>query len=96
MGGGRDEDSTSVGGRNLATAGVAGATLCVPNNRLHVRLDTYSSGGIATESPQAPPPSFGRKMIGNTIFIDSIGSPGRIKELDCRFEGERRGWEGRM
>ena len=32
VGGGRDEDSTAVGGRNTATAGVAGATSCVPND----------------------------------------------------------------
>ena len=31
VGGGRDEDSTAVGGRNVATAGVLGATSCIPN-----------------------------------------------------------------
>ena len=32
VGGGRDEDSTALGGRNAATAGVSGATLFVPND----------------------------------------------------------------
>ena len=74
MGGGRDEDSTAVGGRNAATAGVAGATSCVPNDWPYGRLDTESSGGMAPASPQAPPPSFDRRRIGNAI---AVGSPGR-------------------
>ena len=53
--GGRDEDSTAVGGRNGATAGVAGAILCVPNDWPYGRLDTESSGGMAPASPQSPP-----------------------------------------
>ena len=32
VGGGRDEDLTDLGERNTATAGVAGATSCVPND----------------------------------------------------------------
>ena len=32
VGGGRDEDSTDIRGKNAATAGVAGATLFVPND----------------------------------------------------------------
>ena len=40
VGGGRDEDSTSIGGENADTAGVASATLCVPNHWIYVRLDT--------------------------------------------------------
>ena len=91
MGGGRDEDSAAVGGRNAATAGVSGATSCVPNYWPHGRLDTESSGGIAPASPQAPPPSFDRRSIGNTIAVDGVGRPGRVEELDRRFEEERRG-----
>ena len=87
VGGGRDEYSTAVGGRNAATAGVAGATLCVPNDFLYGRLDTELSRGMVPESPQAHPPSFERQRIGNTIAVDGVGSPGRFKELDCRFEG---------
>ena len=85
MGGGRDYDSTAGWGRNAATAGVAGATLCVPNNFMYGRLDTESSGSMATASNQTPLPSFDRQRIGNAIAVDSIGSPGRIKELDFRF-----------
>ena len=58
VGGGRDEDLTAVGGRNAATAGVAGATFFVPNDWLYGRLDTVLSGGMAPASPQAPIPSF--------------------------------------
>ena len=47
-------------------------------------------------SPQAPPPSFERRRTGNAIAIDGVGSPGRVEELDCRFEEERRGWEKRV
>ena len=60
VGGGRDEDLTAIGGKNAATAGVAGATLCVPNNWLYGQLDTESSGGMVPASPQLPPPSFDR------------------------------------
>ena len=92
MGGGRYEDSTSLGGRDTATVGVSGATLCVPNDCTYVRLDTELSGGMAHASPQAPPPYFDRKMIQNNIAVDGIGSPGHVKELDCRFEEDWRGW----
>ena len=60
VGGGRDEDLTAIGGENAATAGVDGATSCVPNDWLYRRLDTDLSGGMAHVSPQAPPPSFDR------------------------------------
>ena len=60
VGGWRDEDSTAVGGRNAATAGVAGATLFVPNDWPYGRLDTESSGGMAPASPQASIPAFDR------------------------------------
>ena len=93
MGGGRDEDSTAIGGKNAATAGVAGATSCVPNDWPYGRLDTESSGRMAPASPQAPPPSFDRRRIGNAI---AVGSPGRVEELDCRFEEEQRGWERKV
>ena len=86
VGGGRDEDSTSVGGRNASTAVVAGSTLCVPNNWPYGQLDTESSGGIAPESTQAPSPSFVRQRIGNAISVDNIGSPGRVEELPCRLK----------
>ena len=56
VGGGRDEDSTAVGGRTVATAGVYGATSYVPNDWPYGLLDTESSGGMAPESHQAPPP----------------------------------------
>ena len=91
MGGGRDEDSTAVGGRNAATAGVAGATSCVPNDWPYGRLDTESSGGMAPASPQALPLSFDRRKIGNAIAVDGVGNSGRVEELDRRFEEERRG-----
>ena len=42
VGWGRDEDSTAVGGRNAATAGVAGAILFIPNNWPYGRLETES------------------------------------------------------
>ena len=51
---------------------------------------------MAPASPQAPPPSFDRRRIGTTIAVEGVGSPGRIKELDCRFEEERSGWERRV
>ena len=86
VGGRRVEDSTAVGGRIAATAGVAGATSCVPNDWPYVWLDLESSGGMVTESPQAPPPSFYRRRIGNAIAVDGVGRPGRVKEIDCRFE----------
>ena len=60
VGGGRDEDSTAIGGMNAATSDVAGATLFVPNDWPYGRLDTKLSGGMAPESPQAPIPSFDR------------------------------------
>ena len=56
MGEGRDEDSTSVGRRNADTAGVSGATLCIPNDWKYSQLDTDSSGGMSPASPQAHPP----------------------------------------
>ena len=43
VGGGRDEDSTAVGRRNVATADVARSTLCVSNDWTYGRLDTESS-----------------------------------------------------
>ena len=96
MVGGRDEDSTAVGGRNAATSGIYGATLCVLNYCPYIQLDTELSVGMASESPQAPPPSFDRRRIGNAIANDGVGSPGRVKVLDLRFEEERRGWERRV
>ena len=67
---------------NAATAGVAGATSCVPNNWMYGLLDTDSPGRMAPESTQDPPPSFDRQRIGNAIAIDGVGSPGHVKELD--------------
>ena len=96
VGGGRDEDSTAIGGKNAVTASVAGANSCIPNDWPYGRLDTESSGGMAPASPQPPPPSFDSRRIGNAIAVDGVGSPGRVKELDCRFEEERRGWERRV
>ena len=51
---------------------------------------------MAPASPQAPPPSFDRQRIGNTIAVGGVGSPERIKELDIWFEEERRAWERRV
>ena len=51
---------------------------------------------MAPAYPQAPPPSFERRRIGNAIAVDGFGSPGSVKEIDCRFEEERRGWEMRV
>ena len=48
------------------------------------------------ESPQVPPPYFDRQRIDNSINFDGVDSPGRVEELDCRFEEDRRGWERRM
>ena len=67
MGGGRDEDSTAIGEKNAATAGVDGATSCVPNDWPYGRLDTEPSRGMAPAFPQAPPPSFDRRRIGKAI-----------------------------
>ena len=75
VGGGRDEDSTAIGEKNAATAGVAGATSCVPNDWPYGRLETDFSGGMAPEYSQAPPPSFDRWRIGNAV--DGVVSPGR-------------------
>ena len=83
MGGGRDEDSTAVGGRNAATARVAGATVSVPNNRAYGQLDTELSGGMAHASPKAPSLSFDRRRINNFIYVDGVISPGRIEEIYC-------------
>ena len=47
-------------------------------------------------SPQAPPASFDRRRIGNAIAVYGVGSPGRIEELDFRFEVDWRGWERRV
>ena len=86
VGGGRDDYLTVVGRRNADTAGVAGVTLCIPDNFLYGRVDTESSGGMAPASPQAPSPSFDRQMICNAIDVDGIGSPGCIKEIYFRFK----------
>ena len=51
---------------------------------------------MAPASPQYPLLFFDRQRIGNNIAIGSVGSPGRIEELDHRFEEERRGWERRV
>ena len=53
VGGGIDEDPTAVEGRNVDTAGVAGATSCIPNDLLYGRLETESSGEIAPAFLQA-------------------------------------------
>ena len=86
VGGGRDEDSRSIGGKNAATAGVAGATSCIPRDWPYGRLDTESSGRMAPEYSQAPPPSFDRRRIRNAIAVDRFGIPSRIEELDYLFE----------
>ena len=88
VGGGRDEDLKAIRGKNEATAGVSGATLCVPNDWLHGQLNTEFSGGMAPASPQAPPPSFDRQRIRNDIAVDGVGSPGRFEELYCQFGEE--------
>ena len=51
---------------------------------------------MAPVSPQVTPPYFDRRRTGNDISFDGIISPGRVEELDCRFEEERRGWERRV
>ena len=86
MGGGRDDYLTVVGRRNADTAGVAGVTSCLSNNFLYGRLDTELLGGMAPSYPQAPSPSFDRRMICNAIDVDGIGSPGCIKEIYFRFK----------
>ena len=86
MGGGRYYYSTSVGGRNTATADVSGATMCAPNDYPYGQLDTELSGRMAPASPQSPLPSFDRQSIGNGIAVDGIGSTGCVEELDYWFE----------
>ena len=86
VGGGKDEDYIAIGGKNAATSVVVGATLCVPNYWLHVRLEKKSSGGMATASPQAPPLSFDRQSIVNAIAVYGIGSPSCVEEIYCWFE----------
>ena len=44
----------------------------------------------------ATPPSFDRQRIGNTIAVDRVGSPGRVEELDRRFEEEQHDWDRRV
>ena len=92
----RDDYLTAVGGRNAATSGIYGATLCVLNYCPYIQLDTELSVGMAPESPQAPPPFFDRRRIGNAISIDVVGSPGRIRDLDCRFEEYWHGCDSRV
>ena len=46
--------------------------------------------------PQAPPPSFDRRRINNDISVNVVGIPGRVEDLDRRFEEEQHGWEGRV
>ena len=86
VGGGRDEDSAAIGGNNAATAGVAGATSCVPNDWPYGRFDTDSSGGMVPAFPQAPPLSFDRQSIVNAIAVYGIGSPSCVEEIYCWFE----------
>ena len=93
VGGGRDEDSTAIVGKNAATAVFAGATSCVPNDWPYGRLDTELSVGMAPAYPPAPPTSFDRQRIDNAMTVDGIGSPGSVEELDYRFGEERCGWE---
>ena len=69
---------------------------CVPKDFPYGRLYTGSSGGMAPEFPQASPPPFDRQSIGNFIAVDGFGSHGCVKDLYCRFEEERCGWEGRV
>ena len=86
VGGGRYEDLTNVGHKNADTAGVSGSTSCVPNNFLYGWLDIDTSGGMTPASPQAPSQFFEIQMIGNTIAVDGVGSPGCVKEIYFRFK----------
>ena len=86
VGGERDEDSTAVGGRNAATAGVSNAPLCVHNYWTYGRVDTELSGVMAPASTHPTSLYFYRKRICNTISVDGIGSPGHVEELNCRSE----------
>ena len=67
--------------RNAATAGIVGATLCVPNDWLYGRLDIESAGGMVPAYPQSRLLSFDRLMMGNAISFDGVGSPGRIEDI---------------
>ena len=51
---------------------------------------TESPGGMAPTSIQAPSSFFDIKSIGEAIYVDGIGIPSRVEELDCWFEEERR------
>ena len=86
VGGRIDEDFTALGGRNADTAGVSGAISCVPNICLCCQLNTELSGGMAPASPQAPSPYFDGRRIGTVIAFEGVGSPGRVKEIDCWFK----------
>ena len=70
--------------------------MCVHKNWPYERLNTESSGGIAPASLQEPPPSFDIQRIGNSVFIDVVGSPSHVKELDYWFGEEWRGWDRRV
>ena len=96
VGGGRDEYSAAVGGRNGSTVSFSRATFSVPNNWMYGWLDTESSGSMAPASNKAIQPSFDRQRIGNAISIGRVVSPGYVEELDCQFREERRGWEKRV
>ena len=48
---------------------------------------------MASTSPQAPQTSFDRQKIVNYIAVEGVDSPGRVEELDCQLEEERRSWE---
>ena len=51
---------------------------------------------MAPASHQAFIPSFDRCRIGNAIAIYGVVSPGRIEELNHRFEEDQHGWERRV
>ena len=86
VGGGRDEDSIAVGGRNADTDGDLIATLCVPNNFLYGRLDTEPSGGMAPAYSLAPQPSLDRRRIGSTIAVKGVGRHVHVEEIDRWFK----------
>ena len=51
---------------------------------------------MATESHQAPLPSFDILRIVNALAVDGVDSTGRIKDLDCWYKEEWRGWGRRV
>ena len=76
---------------------VAGAAFARPLTigRMAGRTQSLQEG-MAPASPRAPPARpLTNEGLATPLPLTALGSPGRVEELDRRFEEERRGWERR-